>query len=310
LSSSPSSIVRGTLAIATVAIAFGSIGTVATLFYRSGVTPYGFTAGRALAGAIVLLAILAAKGGVIASLRGIPRSERAGVAGIVIASSVVTICLNLAFGLMAVALVVAVYYLYPLGLAIFGSVRGEEPLTPARGFGVLLGVVGVFVVLVPQAAGSAVSVGGLALACVAAVANIVVFRLMRSACPSVTPIQLSAWMLSGNTLAAIAVALAAGQAAAALAPLIDLRAVIALIVAGVATAALPSLLLPYGIRRTGATRSSAIMFGEPTSSVLFAALILGQALTITIAVGIAAVVLGAALVNLSGRGKLSPGLTA
>jgi drug/metabolite transporter (DMT)-like permease len=306
--SSPSSVVRGTLAIATVAIAFGAIGTVATLFYRSGVTPYGFTAGRALAGAVVLLAILAANGGIITALRLIPRSERAGVAGIVVASSVVTICLNLAFGLMAVALVVAVYYLYPLGIAVWGSVRGVEPLTPARGFGVVLGVVGVFVVLVPQAAGSTISAGGVALACAAAIANIVVFRLMHSSCPSVTPIQLSAWMLSGNAFAAIAVALVAGQAAAALAPLIDLRLVIALIVAGVATAALPSVLLPYGIRRAGATRSSTIMFGEPTSSVLFAALILGQALTITIAAGIAAVVLGAALVNLSGRGKLSSGV--
>jgi drug/metabolite transporter (DMT)-like permease len=224
-----------------------------------------------MAGAGVLLIILAANGGVLAALRGIPGPERAGVAGIVAASSVVTICLNLAFGLMAVALVVAIYYLYPLGVAVWGAIQGDEPLTPARAFGVVLGVLGVFVVLLPGAVGSNLSIEGLALAAAAAAGNIVV----------------------------------AGQAAAALAPLSDPRLVVALIAAGVATAALPSVLLPYGIRRAGATRSSTIMFGEPTSSVLFAALILGQALTLTIAAGIAAVVLGAALVNLSGRGRSS-----
>jgi drug/metabolite transporter (DMT)-like permease len=305
--SPPSSVLRGTAAIATASLAFGSVGTVATLFYRSGVTPYGFTADRALAGAVALLAILAANGGAVAPLRRLPRSERAGVAGIVVASSVVSLCLNMAFGLMPVAFVVAVYYLYPLGIAAWGAARGSEPLTATRAFGVVLGVVGVFIVLIPQAAGSSLSAAGVALALTAAIANIVLFRLMHSSSPSATPIQLSAWMLCGNALVGLAVTLLAGQAGASVAWVLDPRVAIAMIIAGVATAAAPSVLLPYGIRRIGATRSSTIMFGEPISSVLFAALILGQALTITIATGIAAVVVGAALVNLSERGRSSSG---
>ena len=308
MTASASSSVRGTAAIAVAAIAFGSLGTVATLFYRSGISPYGFTAGRALAGAVVLAAILAANGGIIAALRRIPRSERAGVAGIVVASSVVSLGLNMAFGLMSVAFVVAVYYLYPLGIAIWGAARGDEPLSGARVFGVVLGVAGVFVVLLSGAAGLTLSLAGVAIAAGAAIANIVVFRLMRSSCSSVTPVELSAWMLSGNAAVGVAAVLLVGQAGAAIAWALDPRAVVALIAAGVATAALPSVLLPYGIRRIGATRSSTIMFGEPISSVLFAALVLGQALTITIAAGIAAVVIGAALVNLSGRGRSSSGV--
>ena len=70
-----------------------------------------------------------------------------------------------------------------------------------------------------------------------------------------------------------------------------------MVVAGIVTAVVPNVLIPYGIRRIGATDAATVMFGEPISGVLFAAAVLGQPLGPTTIAGTVAVVAGAVLVT-------------
>jgi hypothetical protein len=90
------------------AAAFGALGTIATLFYRAGLTPYAVTSGRAIVGAVALAGLLAARGDGLAAVRRLPRRDQATMAGVVMAGSVASLCVSVAFGLMAVVPVVAI----------------------------------------------------------------------------------------------------------------------------------------------------------------------------------------------------------
>jgi drug/metabolite transporter, DME family len=292
-----SSRTRGVLAVSVAAAAFGALGTIATLFYQAGLTPYAVTAGRAIVGAIAMAGVLAVRGDGLAVLRRLPRRDQATMAGIVLAGSVASLCVSVAFALMAVVPVVAIYYLYPLGVAVWGGLRGDEPLTMRTAAGVGIAVAGVAAVLAPWEGHAPPSVAGIIVAAVAAISGMALFRLIRAAPPSVTPVHLSAYMLAGVAFVAILVAIILGQASASVAWVLDPRLTLLMVVAGIVTAVVPNLLIPYGIRRIGATDAATIMYGEPISAVFFAAAFLGQPLGPTTIAGTVAVVAGAVLVT-------------
>ncbi len=279
------------------AAAFGALGTIATLFYRAGLTPYAVTSGRAIVGAVALAGLLAARGDGLAAVRRLPRRDQATMAGVVMAGSVASLCVSVAFGLMAVVPVVAIYYLYPLGVAVWGGLWGDEPLTMRTAAGVGIALAGVAAVLAPWEGHAPTSAAGIVVAAVAAIAGTVLFRLIRAAPPSLTPVHLSAYMLTGVAFVAILVAVVLGQAPASMAWALDPLLAALMVVAGIVTAVVPNVLIPYGIRRIGATDAATVMFGEPISGVLFAAAVLGQPLGPTTIAGTVAVVAGAVLVT-------------
>jgi drug/metabolite transporter (DMT)-like permease len=106
--------------------------------------------------------------------------------------------------------------------------------------------------------------------------------------------QAMGWMLAATMVSSAAIALGTGAAAQLVLPLTSGQALAIAAVAGLFGAGIPSLFFLTGIRTIGGTRTGILMLFEPLGGVLLAALLLDERLQPIQAVGGAAI-LGAAL---------------
>jgi drug/metabolite transporter, DME family len=295
---------RGVVFVLVAAVSFGTLGTLSGLAYRAGMTPATFAATRYLVGALVLGLVLSRAGGF--RWREVGRRQWLALGAATAVNAVTSLTLFAAFGEMAVALVLAVYFIYPVLVALLSVVVGRERLTPARVIGLPVALAGLALVLGAQMRSDvALSVSGVVLASVAALTQAVFLVIARAGWPDIPSRQATTVTLTGAGLICVLVAVAAGDGAILTSWWLIPGALVAVLVAGIVSSAWAKVLLLRGLRRIGGTRSAVLMLLEPVAGALLAAVFLAQPITLATAAG-AALVLGAAL--LVQRPAPAPGL--
>lgn len=257
------------------ASALGTLGPVAGVAYAEGISPAAMSAMRALVGASLLGILVLAGRQPSVNLRRLPRGQGGALLLAIVANGVMNLVLFAAYGTMTIAIVMVVFFTYPLQVAIISVLLGRERLTRNRAGALALTVVGLALVLGGRLhPGADVTLVGIALATAAAFLHAVYLLVIRAGFPTVPPVQATSLVLWGGFLISgtAALLLGSGTGAWTASPV----AWIAILVAGTLGAALPKVWVIGGVRIVGSTRSAVLMLLEPVTAVIVAALILGQ----------------------------------
>lgn len=277
-------------------VALGTLGPVSNIAYTAGMGSPTFAALRATIGALVLLAF-AGRTERRVSLRSLSRREHGLFALTAAAQACLSLAVFAAYHAMTVALVLAVYFSYPVLVAGASIALGRERLTPVRAAALVIALAGLLVVVLGRMGPDAhISPTGLALAAVAACCQATYLVASRNGFTRVPSTQAVTVILAGAAMAVWAVALPVdGLSGQLTAWVTEPSAWLAILFAGAVGAGLAKVWMLKGVRRVGGTRSSVLMLAEPLTGVLLAAFLLGQPLGLPELVGGAGVLLGAFL---------------
>ena len=288
----------GVLRVVTAAAAMGTLGPVSARAYAEGIAPPTLSALRAGIGALILAALVWSGRQPSVRLRELPRRQQGLLALAVVANGLMNLALFLAFGAMAVGLVMILYYCYPVLVALLAAGLGREPLTRQRL--VALGIAGLGLMLVlgnqlgPDAHATA---AGVALAAAAAIGHAIYLVTIRGGFDAVPTVQATSLVLAGGLVISGSAAVAT-QGVGLVGPWLA-SPVALLAIACVATVgALPKAWIIGGVRIIGGTRAAICMLVEPAVAVGVAALALGQDLTVVELAGGAFVLTAVVVVQL------------
>lgn len=296
---------RGLAMVLAAAAAMGTLGPLAGVASAAGVGSATFSALRAAVGASLLGLLLLWAGQPHIRLRGLAARQRALLGVAVAVNGCMNLALFLAFGEMAVGLVMAVYYTYPLIVTLVDAWLGREAITPLRLAALALAGVGVAVLLGSRMdPGAHATLPGLVLAGVAATCHAAYLLAVRGGFDDVPGVQATSLVLAGGILIS-------GTGAVLLGELASVHNWIAspsawLAVAGAGTlGALPKVWVIGGVRRIGSTRAALAMTFEPLVAVVVAAVLLGQWLRPVELLGGAAILAAMTFVQSGARGGSS-----
>lgn len=277
-------------------VAFGTLGPVSNLAYGAGMGSPTFAALRATVGAIVLLVAFGRDERRV-DLRSLTRREQGLLAMTAGAQAALSLALFAAYSAMSVALVLAVYFSYPLLVCGASIALGRERLTATRSFALAVSLAGLLVVVLGRLGPDAhLSVGGLVLAAIAACCQATYLVASRNGFTRVPSTQAVTVILVGAAIAIWAVAIPVdGVSGKLLAWVTSPAAWLAILFAGAVGAGLSKVALLRGVRRVGGTRSSVLMLVEPITGVVLAALVLSQPFGAPELIGGAGVLVGAML---------------
>jgi DME family drug/metabolite transporter len=293
----------GSLALVVAASGFGMLGPVARLAYEAGFQPMAFVAWRATFGVLAILAIVGISAAgrripIVNPLR-LPRGDAAGLAVIALTGLGVNIATFVAFDLTTVALVLLAFYTYPALVAGVAVALGHERLdgTHLVALGLALGGMVLVVAggLDPAGGGVAFNPLGVVLGLAAAVLQTTFVTVSRGRFTAIPSEQAMGWVLLLIAVACTGLALVLGDRLDV--PLHGGPAFKLALLAGVAGAGIPSVLLLVGIRAIGGTRSGILMLIEPLVGVSLAALLLHEDLRPIQVVGGAAILAAAILLQ-------------
>ncbi len=299
--------IGGAAAILAAALAFSTLGSLSGIAYRAGMGSSTFVAVRALVGAGVLAAILARRPERLVPLRGLPARERLILAAAIGANACLNLVLFAAYGRMAVAMVLAIYFTYPLLVATGSVALGRERFTLFRSCGLLLAGVGLALVMANQVAGSTLAPLGIAFALAAATCQASYLVLSRASFTRVPAEQVTVLMLGGGAVLAGGVAVVTELPSGHLLGWVGSpSAWVAVGIAGALGAAAAKVWLLRGVRLLGATRTAVLMLAEPVSGVVLAAVLLGQDISPMQAAGGFTILAAAGLVQRPAPGRRPP----
>jgi drug/metabolite transporter (DMT)-like permease len=298
---------RGAAYVIAAALAFSSLGTLAGLAYRTGMGSATFVTLRALVGAAALALIIAARPAARVALTRLSSRERLILGAAMVANATLNLALFAAYGEMAVAIVLAVYFTYPMLVAVASVLIGRERFTPARTAGLALALAGVALVLWDRVGGEGLTPLGVAWALSAAACQASYLVLSRAGYTRVPAEQATALVLGGGAILAGCVALIselpAGNVSAWAG---EPAAWLAVLAAGLVGAAAAKVWLLRGVRLLGGTRTAVLMLLEPVAGALLAVAVLGQGLTPLQAAGGLVILLAALLVQRPAPGPAAP----
>lgn len=288
---------RGVIYATAAGVALGTLGPASNIAYAAGMSSPTFAALRATIGALVVTAFVVATRAERVSLRGLSSRDRVLLGLTAIAQAALSLSIFAAYGAMAVAPVVAVYFCYPLLVAGASIVLGRERLTIVRALALTIALGGlVLVVFGGSGTSGRISVPGVILAGLAATCQATYLVASRSGFTRVPSQQATGVILAG---AAVLMWLVAGPAEIASGHpgswIGSPTAWAAVAVAGVLGAAMAKVWLLRGVRRVGGTRAAVLMLAEPVTGVLLAAILLSQGVTTLQLAGGVAVLAGALL---------------
>ncbi len=291
---------RGLLRVLAAAGALGTLGPVAAVAYGQGVGPATFSAIRAAIGATIFGVLLLARLQPSVRLTRLAPRQRATLAAAALINGATNLVLFFAFGAMAVGLVMAVYYLYPVFVALLSAALGRERLTPVRVAALAIACAGLVLVLGGQLEpGAHATLGGIALAAAAALCQAIYLTVIRGGFDDVPGVQATTVVLLGGlTVSGLAAFLLEGAGGVG-AWIVSPTAWIALACAGT-VGALPKVWVMGGVRAIGSARAALALLTEPLVAVVVAALVLGQRLTVSELAGGAAILLAVMLVRRTG----------
>jgi drug/metabolite transporter (DMT)-like permease len=298
---------RGALFVMAAALAFSTLGSLAGIAYRAGMGPPTFVAVRALVGAGLLAVLVARRTDARVALRALPRTERLMLGAAMVANATLNLALFAAYGQMAVALVLAVYFTYPMLVALASVAIRRERFTPARSIGLAMALAGVALVLWDQVGQASLTPLGIAWALTAAGCQACYLVVSRAGYTRVPAEQATALVLGGGALLAGAVALVSDLPAGRLLSwAADPGAWAAVLTAGILGAAAAKVWLLRGVRLLGGTRTAVLMLLEPVAGAALAVVVLGQALSPSQIVGGMVILAAAVLVQRPAPGPAAP----
>jgi drug/metabolite transporter (DMT)-like permease len=291
----------GLLRVLAAAAAMGTLGPVAALAYGEGVGPATFSAARAGIGAAILAAVVLSRRQPSVRLARVAPRQRAMLALAVTVNGLMNLVLFFAFGAMAVGLVMAVFYLYPVLVALMAAALGRDRLTPRRVLALAIACAGLALVLGAQPGAEAhATAAGLVLAAVASTCHAVYLVAIRGGFDDVPAIQATSLVLAGGLAISGTAALVIGGSGLAGEWLASPVAWAAIACAGT-LGALPKVWVMGGVRLIGSTRAAVAMLIEPVVAVVVAAVALGQRLSWVELAGGAAILVAVVLVQLPPR---------
>jgi drug/metabolite transporter, DME family len=297
-------LVTGTTAAVVAASLFGLLGPLARFGERAGMDGVAFTAWRAVLGTAFLAALIVVRRTVRASTRAIAGLDRRGRASLGVAAAtgvILNAALFSAFQLIPIALALMLFYLYPAGVVVAEAALGREAVTPTRVIALILSSAGAFLVVTGgggATTGAPLDGLGVALGLLAAGCQVVFVLVSRSGYRSVPADAAMLVNLATVLVVATLLAFLVGQGAGILAPMRSLDPWPFIVLAGVASAGVSSLLFLTAIRRIGGTRTGILMLLEPVVGAALAALLLGEALGPVQVLGGALVLAGALVLQL------------
>ncbi|MHB8890967.1 MAG: EamA family transporter, partial [Candidatus Limnocylindrales bacterium] len=296
------------LKVVAAAGAMGTLGPVAALAYGEGIEPATFSALRAGIGAAILGSLVLSRRRPSISLARLPARQRVLLALAVVVNGLMNLVLFFAFGAMAVGLVMAVFYCYPVLVALMSAALGRERLTPVRILALAIACAGLALVLGSQLGpGAHATAAGVALAGTAATCHAIYLVAIRGGFDDVPGVQATSLVLVGG-LAISGTAALVIQGAGVAGEWLASPGAWAAIVCGGTVGALPKVWVMGGVRLIGSTRAAVALLMEPVVAVVVAALALGQRLTVLELVGGAAIFVAVVLAQRAPR--VSPGRVA
>jgi drug/metabolite transporter (DMT)-like permease len=296
LVSTPSDYGKGVLYALAAGIALGTLGPVSNVAYAASMGPATFAALRATLGAVLLVVFIRAAGHRTIPLAKLGGRDRALLGLTAVAQALLSLSIFAAYGSMPVAVVLAVYFCYPLLVATASIALGRERLTAARGVGLVVASTGLVTVLLGGTEGGvAISLPGIGLASVAAVCQAGYLVISRSGYSRLPSDQAAAVILGGAAALIWVVALPLDGLIGGMPWVASPTAWLAVAVAGLVGAAVAKVFVLRAVRRVGGTRASVLMLSEPLAGVALAAVLLGQGLSAWQAVGGIGVMIGAVL---------------
>ena len=288
---------------------FGTLGPLSRFAYEAGMEPGAFVAWRAMVGLIGLGLYVAWR-----VRRGATKLVRLGdlpgrTCTMLLVAAVVGFTLNLAmfiaFDRITVALALLGFYTYPAMVAAVNMVLGRERLDRTRSVALALAILGMVAVVASQLdpdGGIRLDAIGIGLALGAAVSQTVFVVISRDGYPEVPTAQATMVVLLVTVVCSIGLAAVTGSAASIVYPLSTPSVLPLLLFTGIFAAAIPSLGFLTGIRTIGGTRAGILMLFEPVVGVALAAGLLGEALVPIQALGAAAILAAAVVLQRAARG--------
>ncbi len=292
---------RGMFGVLAAAAMMGTLGPVAGLAYGEGISPETFSALRAAIGGAFLGGLVRSGRQASIDLARLPSVQRRQLAIAIAVNGFMNLALFLAFGAMAVGLVMVVYYTYPALVALLSAALGHERLTPLRLLAIVIASGGLALVIGSQLTPDAhATAAGLALAAVAAAGQATYLVVIRGGFSDVPAAQATSLVLAGGVVISGTAAILTRGPEIIGSWLSSPLAWLAILCAGT-FGALPKVWIIGGVRRIGSTRGAVVMTIEPVVAVVAAALLLGQQLTPLEMLGGAAILAAVVLVQLPPR---------
>lgn len=271
--------------VALAAACFGTLGPLSRFAGDAGVDSLTLVTWRAALGATVVSLFIAvrmvASGVRPVAFRSLPSRDRWFMLAAAAANMVLNLSAFIAFERITIALTLLVFYLYPAGVAVVSTVWFGERLDRARWMALAVSMAGMVLVVAGAESLGSVDPIGIALAFVAAMAQVFYVLAARHGFARVPGPQAAALTMGGAAslyvLIAVALAVTGSASLGALGqPVASAAAAWPVLLAGVIGAGIPTLAFITGIRRLGPSQAAILSTLEPVVGVGLAAWLLAE----------------------------------
>jgi drug/metabolite transporter (DMT)-like permease len=299
--------------VALAAACFATLGPLSRFAGDAGVDSLILVTWRAALGALVVTAYigfrLLSSGVRPVSYRDLPVRDRWFMAAAAATNMVLNLAAFIAFERITIALTLLVFYLYPAGVALISTLWFGERLDRVRWTALAVSLGGMALVVAGAGSLGDIDALGVALAFVAAMAQVFYVLAARHGFAHVPGPQAAAFTMGGAAglylLIAVAMAVAGFGSLDALAqPIASWDAIAPVVLAGVIGAGIPTLAFITGVRRLGPSQAAILATLEPVIGVALAAWLLSEQPAAIQVVG-GGLILGAAILL-----QLRPGVSA
>lgn len=299
--------------VALAAACFGTLGPLSRFAGDAGVDSLTLVTWRAALGALVVTAYIVVRllgsGVRPVSFRDLPVRDRWFMLAAAATNMVLNLAAFIAFERITIALTLLVFYLYPAGVALASTLWFGERLDRVRWTALAVSLGGMALVVAGAESLGTIDALGIALAFIAAMAQMFYVLAARHGFAHVPGPQAAAFTMGGaaGLYLVIAVALAVtgfGSLDALAQPIASSEALAPVVLAGVIGAGIPTLAFITGIRRLGPSQAAILATLEPVVGVALAAWLLAEQPAAIQVVG-GALILGAAILL-----QLRPGVSA
>lgn len=262
------------------AVCFGTLGPLSRFAGDAGVSSLTIVTWRAAIGALVVTAFIvarmAATGTRVVMPGALPSRERWFMLAAAAANTVLNLAAFIAFERISIALTLLIFYLYPAGVAMVSSAWFGERLDAPRWAALGLSLMGMALVVAGAGSLGGLDPIGMALAFVAALAQVFYVLAARHGFARVPGPQAAALTMGGAAGLYLLLGLVIGSLGDLAQPTASAAALVPVALAGIVGAGVPTLAFILGIRRLGASRAAILATLEPVVGVALAAWLLAE----------------------------------
>jgi drug/metabolite transporter (DMT)-like permease len=300
----PSRTALGGGLIILAAVCFGTLGPITRFADDAGVRPLALVAWRAGLGATVVLLLIGALRLILGRSplrpRDIPAPQRWFVVAGAGANLVLNLAMFVAFVRIEIGLSLLIFYLYPALVAAASVLWFDERLDAVRWSALGISLLGLVLTLAGAGGPGRLDPLGIGLSLLAAFAQAFYVLAARHGFSAIPPIEAAATTMGLAAVGYLAIALLSGQLAVLATPMASENGLVAVLLAGLVGAAIPTLCFITGIRLLGAPRAAILATLEPVVGVALAAWLLHEQPSALQVTGGALILVAAVLLQVGG----------